>query len=207
MDAAGFITAGGLSSRMGRDKGLIELDGRSLIEHVIGAFSGIVTDLSIIANSSEYDRFGLPVFGDMNRGVGPLEAIRTALANSATRCVLLSACDTPFVTRELFEFLLRQIGEYNVVVPRDQQGMLEPLCAVYSREVFGPVSELIASGRRKVSDLFERVPTRTISFEEFSHLSGAANFFKNINTPDDLESAAGILAHLRSFRSEQSPTE
>jgi len=178
---------------MGRDKGLIELNGRALIEYVIEALSGTVASISIIANSDEYRRFGLPVLPDTNRGIGPFEAIRTALANSNTENVVLCACDMPFVTRELLQYLLENIDGNEVVVPQDESGMLEPLCAIYSRTALGPLTELIAAGRRKVSDLFARVQTRIIPFDDLRNLSGARHFFKNINTPADLESASQIL--------------
>ena len=185
MEATGFVAAGGLSSRMGRDKGLLELDGRTLVEHVIRALSTVVGSVAILSNSSEYGRFGLPVIADTYRDVGPLEAIRTALASSGTPIVVLCACDTPFVTPRLFEFLLDRSAGFDAVVPLDEKGMLEPLCAIYSREALAPATELILSGRRKVSELFERVRTRTVPFGELCHLPGAENFFRNINTPED----------------------
>ena len=196
MEAAGFVAAGGQSSRMGRDKGLLELDGVTLIEHVIAALSKAVPSVSILANGSEYLRFGLPVIADTHREVGPLEAIRTALASSGTPLVILCACDTPFVTAELFEFLRERSAGFDAAVPLDEKGMLEPLCAVYSQEALDPVTGLILNGRRKVSELLDRLRTRTIPFGELRHLPGAENFFRNINTPEEYAWALENLSRL-----------
>src|SRR5262249_35555738 len=96
MGVTGFVTAGGRSSRMGRDKAWLMLDGRAMIEHVVTALSPATDAVAIIANDDEYKKLGLPVFADSKAGIGPLEAIRTALANSKTERVLLVGCDMPF---------------------------------------------------------------------------------------------------------------
>jgi molybdenum cofactor guanylyltransferase len=185
MKADGFVTAGGKSSRMGRDKAWLELGGMTLIERVVAALRPVTERVTIIANRPEYARLGLPVVADTQPGVGPLEAIRTALANSRQPRVALAGCDLPFVTAQLFAHLLRVADDPQAVVPLDGGGRLEPLCAIYSTAALGAVSELIAAGERKVSRLFDRVPTRFVTFDEICHLDGAAFFFENINSPAD----------------------
>src|SRR5437870_3479771 len=105
-DAMGFITAGGHSSRMGTDKSWLELGGRAMIQRVIAALAPATTSVAIIANNDEYRRLGFPVFADTHADVGPLEAIRTALSNSSMPRIVLVGCDLPFVSSELFKFLL-----------------------------------------------------------------------------------------------------
>jgi molybdenum cofactor guanylyltransferase len=211
IEATGIVTAGGRSTRMGRDKALLEIDGRTMIEYVIDALQPVTSNLAIIANSNEYKRFGLPVFADKNTGIGPLEAIRTALANSSTPFVILLGCDMPLVTSELISFLLGLANEPIpvafcspalspnsgvqtsdlpfAVVPLNESGKPEPLCAVYSTKALPVVSDLISGGVRKVSLLFGQIPSRLVSFKEIKHLQNSAFFFENINTPQDFERA------------------
>ncbi len=193
MDATGFVTAGGRSSRMGTDKAWLELGGQSMIERVIAALAPVTSSVAIIANDPAYARLGLPAFADTNRGIGPLEAIRTALANASTPRVVLAACDLPFVTSEFFAFLLELEGSHQAVVPLSREELLEPLCGVYSREALEQVTELIASGERKVSRLFDKVPARLVAFAEVSHLKGAELFFENVNTPEEFARAVRLL--------------
>ena len=89
-----------------------------MIEKVIAALAPVTSALAIIANNPEYARLGLPVFADKQTGIGPLEAIRTALANSATSRIVLVGCDLPFVSEDLFRFLLKIPGDHQAVVPR-----------------------------------------------------------------------------------------
>ncbi|HKP85876.1 MAG TPA: molybdenum cofactor guanylyltransferase [Blastocatellia bacterium] len=193
MEVSGFITAGGFSSRMGKDKAWLRLGGSTMIERIINALKPVTSGVSIIANKEEYKYLGLPVFADTYTGIGPLEAIRTALANSPTRRILLVGCDLPFVTSELFSFLVGLEGDYRAVVPVGADGRLEPLCAVYTTDCLSEVTSLIESGERKVARLFDRIPARFVGFDELSHLKGSSLFFENINTPEEFSSAIKII--------------
>ena len=75
------------------------------------------------------------------------------------------------------------------VVPLNEEGEFEPLCAIYSTAALETVSRLIAAGVRKVSLLFEQVPCRIVRFDEIKHLRNSAFFFENINTPQDFAQA------------------
>lgn len=189
----GFIAAGGRSSRMGRDKAWLELGGRTIIDYVIAAISPLAEKVAIIANSQDYQRLGFPVYADSYHDIGPLEAIRTALSVTETPRVLLVGCDLPFVTSDLFKLLLSIPGDHHATVPVGTDGRLEPLCAVYRREALPAVRDLITQGARKVSLLFDRVPTRLVAFEELRNLTGSDVFFENINTPEDYVRACDRL--------------
>ena len=185
IEATGFITAGGKSSRMGEDKAWLTLGDRAMIEHVIAAVSPVTNELAIIANSPAYRRLGFQVFADSNPGTGPLEAIRTALSNSRTSHAILVGCDLPFITSDLLKLLLSTSVGNCATVPIGADGKLEPLCAIYCSDALTATTDLIREGERKVSLLFDRVPTRFVAFEELSQLKGAESFFENVNTPED----------------------
>jgi molybdopterin-guanine dinucleotide biosynthesis protein A len=189
VDVTGFVTAGGLSSRMGRDKAWLDLGGSPMIRLVIQALAPVTSGVKIIANSEEYKRLGLPVFADKNTGIGPLEAIRNALEHSPTGRILLVACDMPFVTTELFALLLKKAGDFKAVVPAGPGGKLEPLCAAYHADALPEVERLIELGRFKVSHLFDLVSTRYVPFDEIDDLPGSKLFFMNVNTVEDFERA------------------
>jgi len=188
-EATGFITAGGKSSRMGIDKAWLEIGGQSLIERTLASVRTVTPSVAIIANTEGYGSLGVPVFADAHQGVGPLEAVRVALSNTPTNRVLLVACDLPFLTPELFSFLLNIPSISQAVVPLSSDNQLEPLCAIYCKDSLGVVRDLIKRGERKMAKLFEEVPTRFVKFEEIRELDGANLFFENINTPEDYERA------------------
>lgn len=193
MNVEGFITAGGRSSRMGRDKAWLEIGGRAMIEHVLAALLPVTDSIAVIANSPEYSRLGLRVFADTNTGIGPIEAIRTSLANTRAPRVALVGCDLPFVTPELFSFLLGIKGDHKAVVPIGADERLEPLCAIYSVDALECVTDLIERGERKLKKLFDLVPTRFVPFDELRHLRRSELFFQNINTPGDYARACKVI--------------
>jgi molybdopterin-guanine dinucleotide biosynthesis protein A len=192
-EVAAFVAAGGRSSRMGRDKAWLELGGRPMIAHVIAALRPVATSIAVLANDREYGKLGFPVFADTEIGIGPLEAIRTALRNTSAPRILLVACDLPFVTSELFKFLLSIAADYDVAVPMSDEGKFEPLCAIYGSGALSTVEELIADNGRKISLLFDRVATRFVRFEEMRHLPNSKLFFLNVNTPADYSRALSVI--------------
>jgi molybdenum cofactor guanylyltransferase len=195
INAMGFVTAGGRSSRMGRDKAWLEIGGRPLIQHVIDVITPVTTSVALIANDPSFERLHLPVFADQTTGVGPLEAIRTALANSTEPLVVLAGCDLPFLSSELFSILLEKVVGFEAAVPVSENDILEPLCAVYSTEALDAVTDCVAHGIRKVSDFLDRIPVRLVQFDEIQKLKGSSLFFYNVNTPQDyalaIEKASG----------------
>lgn len=160
-----------------------------MIERIIDALGAVSESVSIIAGGDEYLRLGLPVIKDANPGIGPIEAIRAALASSRAPYIVLMGCDLPFVSADLLSFLINLREGYQAVVPVGRDLELEPLCAVYSTDALAAVDEMIERGDRKVRLLFERVRTRFVQFEEIRHLAGSALFFENINTPEEYRRA------------------
>lgn len=182
---------------MGADKAWLRLGRQTMIERVVAVLRVITNEVAIIGSPDQYSRLGLPVFPDQNVGVGPLEAIRVALSNSSADRVILTACDMPFVSPELFVHLLNRSSDYDAVVPVGPDSLLEPLCAVYSQAALAPVTRLIEEGKRKMSDLFERVETRTVAYEEISGLRGSEIFFLNVNTQEDYSKALSLIKESR----------
>jgi molybdopterin-guanine dinucleotide biosynthesis protein A len=187
--ADGFITAGGNSSRMGRDKAWLELDGVTMIERVIAALRPVTARVTIIANRPEYTRLNLPSLPTRISASARSKPSEPRWPAPGNRVVALVGCDLPFVTSDLFRYLLRVGGGAQAVVPLDEEGQIEPLCAIYSTAALGVVAALIADGERKVSRLFERIPTRFVAFEELRHLEGAGLLFENINSRADYQRA------------------
>jgi len=184
-DVTGFVVAGGKSSRMGRDKAWIDIGGRPMIQHVISALKEVTANIAVIAKRPEYGELGFAVFADTHIGIGPIEAIRTALANCTTSYAIVVACDMPFVTPQLFTLLLDRVQGYDAVAPTDSEGRLEPLCAVYARAAGSAVTALVERGERKPTRIFDTVRTNIAPFSAVGHLPGAQLFFRNVNTPAD----------------------
>jgi molybdopterin-guanine dinucleotide biosynthesis protein A len=188
------IQAGGFSRRMGRDKGLIPLAGKPLIEHLLARVEGLGEEILITTNRpQEYTYLGFRLASDPVPGEGALPGLRTALEAAAGDTVLVLACDMPFVSRPLLEYLLNLSPEADVVVPR-RLGKYEPLHAVYRKQVCLPALETsLADREMRIISFFNAVKVLTVEQEALAGLDPQGLSFFNVNTPEDLALAERLL--------------
>ena len=129
MNPLGVILAGGGASRMGRDKALVQVSGRPLVEWVAQAMRPVTSDLVVLGRSGTLAGIEC-VPDDLPARRGPLAGLATALRIANGEPVLLVAVDQPWVRSETFAALLDQAGPLHAVVPIDQ-GARQVTCAIY----------------------------------------------------------------------------
>jgi len=183
------VQAGGRSSRMGRDKGLVELAGKPLIEHVVERLAGLAEEVIITTNHPEaYAAFGYRSAGDRQPGAGALAGLFTALEAAQGDPVLVVACDMPFASRALASHMLALIAEVEAVVPR-VGGEFEPLFAVYRRSCLPVIRRALDEGQKRVISFFPEIQLRAVEEPEARSIEADPYCFFNVNTPDDLAEA------------------
>jgi molybdenum cofactor guanylyltransferase len=206
---AGFILAGGASSRMGRDKGLLDFGGVPLILRTARMLEPLVVKVTVVGSPSRYASLGLHTISDMNHtqtlnpleilGNGPVAGIATALEATHSLWNLIVACDLPYLSAEWLGWLhsraLRSRGE--AVIPRTARG-IEPLAAVYRRECLAPISAALARGVRKVSDAVAELRVEFVYPREWHRIAPSELILKNMNTPEGYEEARKWWATVRS---------
>src|SRR5438270_6311929 len=113
----GLILAGGKSQRMGQDKSLMILAGRSLIERALDALKPVCDELLIATNAPHlYEHLHVRTVPDRIRGGGSLAGLHAGLAD-AGETVIAVACDMPFLNTELLGYLVSLCGDVDAVVP------------------------------------------------------------------------------------------
>ncbi len=178
-EASAVILAGGASSRMGRDKSLVLVDGKPLIQRVVEQLSRRFDDILISTNEREkYAFLEAPCVPDLVPGNGPLMGIRTTLEAARHDRVFVTACDIPVIDEDTVERMLVLAEEFECVVPRSRVGD-EPLFAVYRKSAIPAMCDVLDSGERRIRAVFPRV--RTHAFE-----LGPAKWYRNLNTREDL---------------------
>lgn len=177
------ILAGGKSSRMKQDKGLIVLYGKMMIEHVIEKVKEITCNIIIITKNPTYRRFGYPCFSDIYPDAGPLGGIYTGLVHSATEKNLVVGCDTPFLSVAVLNALKNKSLDEDVLVTV-QQGKAEPLFAIYDRKCIPHFKERIKKRKLKIIDAIQELKTGIMNIDKEKWIT--KNEFANINTPEEL---------------------
>lgn len=186
----GYILAGGKSSRMGTDKGLLMIEGKAMIQYVIEQMQLVFNNLLIVSNNSEYEKFGLEVIPDLIKNIGPAGGIYTALEHSDSLLNFVVSCDMPFITKGAIEFIIENSNESQIVL-LENQGNLEPLFGIYAKDCEPIWLELIDEGKVKLQDMVKNFKLTTIPVENNEIF--ATSFFKNINTKADFNSALKLI--------------
>jgi molybdenum cofactor guanylyltransferase len=200
-DVSAFILAGGKSTRMGTDKAFLQFEGRTLLARALDLARSITPNVSIVGNREKFSAFG-QVVDDIFRECGPLAGIHAALRHSTTEINLVLAVDMPFISVAFLHYLLRQARSapgVAVVVPR-ASGRRQPLCAMYRREFAAFAEPALRAGQNRIDRLFEEIPTRTIDESELDRAGFSPEIFRNLNTPDEVESAKSQSAQAEMHR-------
>ncbi len=182
-----IVLAGGQSRRMGRDKALIDYEGRPIIAHVINTLHSLSDDIAVVSNRPDlYGSFGTRVTPDYDPPCGPLGGIAAGLQAAQHPLAVVVACDMPFLNVTLLRWLVSLAEGFDAVVPQTGSEY-EPLHAVYRRECHGPIVQRLERGERRVISFFADVRLRPVPEPEWRVLDPAGRSLVNLNTPGDLE--------------------
>ena len=184
-EITGVILAGGVSRRLGhRNKALLEILGKSVIQYVVEALSRVTENICLITNSpEEYAMLDLPMFGDILPGSGSVGGIYTGLRISETHHNLVIACDMPFVRPHLLSMLIDNSSDYDVVIPETKDGY-HPTSAIYSKNCIEPIEALIKTDNLKIIDFFPNVAVNNMDIDVLIP-DHDPNILFNINTNVD----------------------
>lgn len=188
-NVAAAVLAGGNNSRMsGQNKALIQIKGVPIIQRTITLLDEIFEEIIIVANFTENFKLyedKVLLIKDIFRDTGPLGGIHSALTYTSKDAVFVVACDMPF----LCHHVIRTLGDCSnmlhcdCLVPRIGS-VIEPLHAVYNKNVKDAISEYLINGNDKSIKKF--LTTINVHYLDLDDNSVNRNIFCNINTPDDL---------------------
>lgn len=95
-EIGGYVLAGGKSSRMGRDKALLELAGKPLVHHAVTKLRRVCRDVRVLSDNPELAVFA-PIVPDLHPDCGPLGGMEAALVHSVFDWNLFLPVDMPFL--------------------------------------------------------------------------------------------------------------
>ncbi len=195
MENSVVILAGGKSSRLGKDKSFLLVDGQPLVARVVEKLSLLSDDLVVVTNNPvRYEPLALParLVPDERRGEGSLMGLYSGLKAARHSQVLAVACDMPFLSLPLLRYMLPLAEGHDVVIPR-VRGYLEPLHAVYSTTCLPAMARLLAEGQHQIIAFFHEVQVRYVEEDEVDRYDPHHLSFINVNTPEDWERVQQLL--------------
>ncbi|RED44908.1 molybdenum cofactor guanylyltransferase [Seonamhaeicola aphaedonensis] len=181
-DITGIILAGGKSSRMGSDKGLIKLNDESFIEYSIKAMKPLVNDILIVSDNPDYDVFGYKRIEDDIKDAGPVAGICSGLNASETENNLILSCDIPLIKTNILEKLINSSDEHSEIIQIESNGKTMPLIAMYKKQCAPTFLKALKNDERRLRQVISTMKTKNVvlTIEEQSTTM-------NVNTQEELK--------------------
>ncbi|MBI5292976.1 MAG: molybdenum cofactor guanylyltransferase [Chloroflexi bacterium] len=209
------IISGGKSSRMGTDKALLEIGGKTMIEQIVAQTAGLGGDQIVITNRPErYAFLNLPMFVDVFPDKGALGGLYTAIHSASQPYTLTLACDMPFLNLPLLKHMLSLAPGFDAVIPhlsplsRRERGAggvrenplpeAEPFRAIYSKACLDPIRRALDAGKMRVNSFFPDMRIRWVEENEIKQFDPELLTFMNCNTPEELEEVKKIWTQIYS---------
>ena len=181
MKLTAIILAGGKSSRMGEDKGLMFFKDKPMIQYIIDVVKPLVNEIMIVTNEKKYEQFGYPVYKDIIKDKGPLAGIVTGLTYSTTAKNIVLSCDVPFVNEGILRLLIADCENFDVVIP-EKENRTHQLIGVYDKSCLATFKRELENDQRKLKLAIEKLNYKTVNA---NHI--ADKIFNNINSKHDIE--------------------
>jgi len=178
-----IIFAGGKSSRMGRDKALVEFDSIPLAYYQYKRLKKLFQKVYISTKTDKFD-FSAPLILDSSKEFAPIFSFVDILKKFPTFFAI--SVDTPFVDKEIIETLLNTPLEDATVAKTSKP---QPLIGVYNSSILPIFEEGIRKGELKLNQLLKRARVKFVPFKEDYR-------FLNLNYPTDLKRAREVLKTL-----------
>ncbi len=180
MEISAIILAGGKSSRMGQDKGLMIYNGKPLIQYAIDILKPLTNDLIIVSNKADYQAFGYKTIDDIYLEKGPLVGIYSGLQQINNDWCFVLSCDAPNLTSDILLSLTNNINTSEVIVA-EHKTQIHPLIGLYNKSCLSKLKMEIELDQLGLIKAIKKCRYKTVDFSTFPE-----QIFKNINSPSDL---------------------
>ena len=181
------LLAGGRSTRMGRDKAALAIDGEPLWHRQLATLRATGADELLISGRAEgpYADAGVRVIEDITPNAGPLAALEAVLPRIGNTHAVVLAIDLPAMRADYLTTLVKaaQAAECSVVPEAD--GRFEPLAAVYAPGLLPLVAECLRGSDRSMQHLLRAAMKSGLVIPHPIQIEERA-LFRNVNSPEDI---------------------
>ncbi len=201
MKVTSIILCGGKERRFGSNKALAVVGGRRVIDRVMERLNPLSGQVLVVTSAEKADlllKGGAKLVIDKYPGKGPLGGIYTGLAAADFPQAIIVGCDMPFINSRLLTHMLELAEGFDAVIPRLDEGMVEPLHAIYARTCLPEMKARLESDRLSVTRLLRELKVRYVEKAEYLPLDPQMLSFFNINYPSDLERANNLAVEVDS---------
>src|SRR5262250_2433117 len=170
---SGFVLAGGKSTRMGRDKALLDWHGQTLLNHMVELLRAVADPVRVVGRDPLPDRL---------HGLGPLSGIATGLETTTTDANLFVAVDLPLLTQDFLKYVCSRIEHSSHPLSACKIGSEFPLCVGVWRPILPEINNRLSRRDLSIRALLQAGYTEIILESELAERGFNASMFRNINT-------------------------
>jgi len=179
----GIVLAGGQSSRMRQDKGLMKFQGISLVQIAVDRLAACCEEVFISVNQQQveaYQSFGNLII-DQHEPEGPLGGILSVF-EQIEGPLLVTAVDLPLLSEtELNQLLAHHSPEFPVTAFFDQQeNRWEALVTLWEQEAYDRLRDYFSKKKRSVQRFLNEIHAHKVGIEN-------REAFVNVNAREDWE--------------------
>ena len=192
---SGVILSGGLAARYdGAEKSFLEVGGIRILDRIYKIYRELFDEIILVTNSPEkFLAWDLLIVTDLFPIRSSLTGIHAGLFYMTNPYAFFSACDTPFLKKEMVETVIGKIeAQIDIVMPETSAGF-EPLCAAYSKRCLEAAQNNLEQNKLKITRTFRKSRIKTISEKALRKIDPELRSFFNINTPGDLRLAEEMV--------------
>lgn len=180
-----IIMAGGDSRRMGQDKANLLLGERTLLQSVSATLQPLFAEVIVSVRLPRPEIY-LPQVCDDPSHSGPLAGLAAALERASTPWIFVVACDMPFITPAVIEYLALQRADYQAVVPM-VGGYPQPMAAFYAKSCLDEVRAcLLGKGKHSFRALLDKMRVCYVSEAQMQAVDPQLRSFFDLDTPQDV---------------------
>lgn len=191
----GVILSGGLANRYdGTEKALLRVGGGRILDRLYDIYRELFDEIILVTNNPQkFLEWDLLIVSDLFTIRSSLTGIHAGLFYMTNPYAFISACDTPFLKKEMVETIIGKIeAQIDIVMPQTSAGF-EPLCAAYSKRCLEAAQNHLEQEKLKVIKAFRKSRIKTISEKVLRKIDPELQSFFNINTPEDLQRAEEMV--------------
>ncbi|MCK5096468.1 MAG: molybdenum cofactor guanylyltransferase [Desulfobacteraceae bacterium] len=190
----GVILAGGRNSRLpGEKKGFRKIGGKMIIDRVYQELESVVDEIIIVTNDPiDFSRWDAMIVSDIDHSRCALAGLHAGIYYASYDKIFITACDTPFIRKDIIEYIISFADKkYDVIIP-ETEGGLEALLSVYSKACLPLIEKNLKQGLYMIKKFYSKNKVKTVPLEQLREFDPLMESFFNVNTPEDFEKANSI---------------
>jgi molybdopterin-guanine dinucleotide biosynthesis protein A len=201
---SGVVLAGGKSLRFGKDKALVQFEGKPIVKWVMKVIDEVVDEV-ILSLSSDAEVFNfldavsdnIKIVKDAKPDLGPISGLLSSFREAKGEYVAVAPCDSPFIIAELYKLLFERADGHDGAVPYINN-FWEPLHAVYKKDTFIiALEKALSQGKNRPTDAYPYLDIEKVMQKEVEIVDAKNLSFVNINTRKELQKALKIFDNMK----------